>query len=447
MRQQISTVSGQPLVVPSLNEAVTVAQQPKEPQDFSEETFQEEGFVDVLVDELVDVENGERIDLPAQAFEQFEGEAAPEDPERPEHDMSEPDDDEKAAGTTDLLRLYLQEASTIPLLRHADEIRLAEQIQEAKTRLRAVLQTQLPELPTSHGSSERGTEEWLAERLRQVQRWVARLESGQAAEVERDSGLSHEQFQQLRTELQPWQKSLEEAKAAIITANLRLAVTIAKKYANHGLPLLDLIQEANLGLMRAVETFDLSRGFRFSTYASWWVRQAIVRALINQGRTVRLPARVSVRVGRLKRTSEMLCMKLEREPTPQELAEAMEMSDKESQAIQEYSQPVLSLELPIAAAGRLGDFITNHSARTPSDAVIEAETTDHLRSCLKTLNPREEYIVRARFGLEDDRGRTLEEIGQALQLTRERVRQLETRALEKLRQLGGHFWPGGFRDN
>jgi RNA polymerase primary sigma factor len=337
--------------------------------------------------------------------------------------------DDEPTGVVDLVLLYLQEAGTIPLLTFADEARLSIQMQDAKTRLMEILWAWLP---VQSDLAKPESEDWRIERLQQVQSWIARLKQ-EAAQVQRESGLSSAQLRQLWTELQPWQQALEEARAMLVTANLRLVVTIAKKHLNRGLPLLDLIQEGNLGLLRAVETFNHHLGFRVNTYASWWIRQAVTRAIAKQGRTVRLPTRANARVGRLKRTADTLRQQLAREPTTQELAQALDMSVEKVQITEKRSQPVLSLDLPVAEEGRLMDFIADHTATNPAEMAIQQELIDDLHSALKELTPREQFILRTRFGLDDGHMQTLEEIGRELQLTRERVRQIEAHALRRLR--------------
>jgi RNA polymerase sigma factor (sigma-70 family) len=351
-------------------------------------------------------------------------------------DPEEVADDEGASGTERLILLYLEEAGTVPLLKAADEVRLAEQLQTAKARLLEALQAALSAATIP---PELTPEAWLADRLDQVQRWVAQLDHGHAATVAADSGLPPAAVRQLWGMLQPWQERLEAAKAAMVTANLRLVVAIAKRYLNRGLPLLDLIQEGNLGLMRAVEKFDPRQGFRLSTYANWWIRQAIGRALAEQTRTVRLPVHVSERLGQLNRADQSLRQELEREPTAPELAEVLHLPVAQVHTMRARTAPILSLDTPMAdSQGQLGNLLAERPTHDLLDTAVETELREHVRSCIQALTPREAYIVRARFGLDTGRGQTLEEIGQALQLSRERVRQIEARALEKLRRAACH---------
>jgi RNA polymerase primary sigma factor len=380
----------------------------------------------------------EGFDLPDEAVEELGSEESePQEYPVPEHDRIEAEEDEEATEAENLVLRYLQEAGSVPLLTPAGEVDLAKQIEAAKARVVVVLQAYIPSSPNWpgwEGAPHEESHEWVADRLSQVRSWVVRLERGHEVEVQRESGLSPERLRQMWARLQREQRALEEAKAAMVTANLRLVVTIAKKYLNRGLPLLDLIQEGNIGLMRAVEKFDHRLGFRFSTYASWWIRQAVARAIAEQARTVRMPVHVSESMGRLQRMAHTLQQRLEREPTAQELAEALDYSVEKIHAMQAHRKPVLSLETPVAEGqARLGDFMADRTVLSPVEAAIEEELTSYVNSCLKELSPREEYILRARFGLDHGEGRTLEDIGRELKLSRERVRQIEGRALEKLR--------------
>jgi RNA polymerase sigma factor (sigma-70 family) len=411
--------------------------------------LEETELLQAAPDDLATAEPWEELGLAAAARSTTAGGEAELQEVSALGDWTEPesagrDADEETATVADPVLLYLQEAGSIPLLSAADEARLSRQMQDVKARLTKILRERLPGRPDAVKPE---TDRWLADRLRQVQGWIAALERGEAAEVQRGSRLSSAQLRQLWAELQPWQRALDETRAAMVRANLRLVVTIAKKYTDRGLPLLDLVQEGNLGLLRAVETFDHRLGFRLSTYASWWIRQAIARAIAEQGRTVRLPVRVGERLGRLKRTAATLRRELEREPTIQELAQALEIPVEKVETIRERGQPVLSLETAVGETGHLGDFIAERTAGNPADRLIQEQLINYLNSALKQLNPREQYILRARFGMDDGQAHTLEEIGRELQLTRERVRQIEARALEKLRHPDYNPWLRGLLGN
>jgi RNA polymerase sigma factor (sigma-70 family) len=407
------------------------AQQTRKRQELSDESRLDDDGVEAGLGEEVG------LDRPWQSPEfRDNGGETPVTEEFSRLDLTAGADDEDAAGTDRLIRLYLEEAGTVPLLTAADEVRLAEQLHTAEAHLLEALQAALP---VAAIPPELTPEAWLAEQLRQLQSWVARLDQGQAAAVEADSGLVPAALRHLWATLQPWQERLEAAKTEMVTANLRLVVAIAKRYLDRGLPLLDLIQEGNLGLMRAVEKFDPRRGCRLSTYAMWWIRQGISRALAEQGRTVRLPAHVSERLGQLSRAAQRLRQELEREPTAHELAEVLQLSAAQVRAMQVRSAPILSLDTPIADSRvQLGNLFAERTVHDPLDTAVETELSDHVRSCIQALTPREAYIVRARFGLDTGGGHTLEEIGQALQLSRERVRQLEAHAMEKLRRAACH---------
>ena len=259
-----------------------------------------------------------------------------------------------------------------------------------------------------------------------------RIEHGDiAAEEHATEELSFRERRELETHIQ----AAEEARARFIRANTRLVVSIAKKYVNHGVPFLDLIQEGNLGLIRAVEKFDHRRGHRFSTYATWWIRQAISRALADQGRTIRIPIHMSDRLRKIREIAQRLEKQGGRRPTVEEIAELMEIPPHEVRWMLSSSQQPISLEQPVGEEqdNELGYLIEDEALTTPPDAAAQMFLAEEMDKVLATLDPREERILRLRYGLQDGRNYTLEEVGERFGLTRERIRQIEGQALRKLR--------------
>ncbi len=305
--------------------------------------------------------------------------------------------------TEDSIRLYLQEIGRIRLLRADEEIELARQIADL-----LALERKREETAANHAS-------WIEPEEVPIEAWAEAVDMP---------------LPQFMRRLHIGRR----AKDKMVQSNLRLVVSIAKKYMNRGLSFQDLIQEGSLGLIRAAEKFDHEKGYKFSTYATWWIRQAITRAIADQSRTIRLPVHLYETISRIKKTTKLLSQEFGRKPTEEEIATRMEMTIEKLRFIAKSAQLPISLETPIGKEedSRLGDFIES-DGETPEDRVAKNLLREDLESVLDTLNPRERDVLKLRYGLDDGRMKTLEEIGQIFNVTRERIRQIEAKALRKLR--------------
>src|SRR5436190_996082 len=365
--------------------------------------------------------------------------------------------------TNDPVRMYLREMGTVPLLTREGEVEIARRIERGKLAvIKSISRTPLIAkkvilLGDQLHAGERTIRELVIfndeeitdervlnpknrkQKLREDDKKnLQRMQKDQKLKLKAITDALEQEPNELKQTLDTilrGEYQAEQAKKELVEANLRLVVSIAKKYTNRGLQFLDLIQEGNIGLMKAVDKFEYRRGYKFSTYATWWIRQAITRAIADQARTIRIPVHMIETINKLIRTSRALVQELGREPTSEEIAKRMDIPVAKVRKVLKIAQEPISLETPIGEEedSHLGDFIEDRGVVSPAEAVINLNLKEQTQMVLKTLTPREEKVIKMRFGLDDGSEHTLEEVGQSFAVTRERIRQIEAKALRKLR--------------
>ena len=380
------------LTTKEINDAIEESGFDMEQIDKLYETMESHGV------EIVDEPDDEAFTLTEDSVDEFESSLSAE-----------------GVAIDDPVKVYLKEIGRVPLLSSDEEIQLALDILAGSQ------------------AEERKKEAFPA--IWKIEKNIKLTESQRRTQVtEEKLNLNEEQLAEL-SELDAVLRKGEKAKQRLSEANLRLVVSIAKRYVGRGMQFLDLIQEGNLGLIKAVEKFDHTKGFKFSTYATWWIRQAITRAIADQARTIRIPVHMVETINKVKKVSSQLLHQNGHDPTADEISQALDMPVEKVREIMRVAQEPVSLETPIGEEedSHLGDFIPDEDAPVPAEAASHTLLKEQLSSVLSTLTPREEKVLRLRFGLEDGRPRTLEEVGHEFEVTRERIRQIEAKALRKLR--------------